>query len=32
MKKAMLNFEGVKVSPDFSITDLDYVDDVALLG
>jgi hypothetical protein len=32
MKKAMLNFEGVEVSPDFSITDLDYADDVALLG
>ena len=28
----MLNFEGVKVSPDFSTTDLDYADDVALLG
>ena len=28
----MLNFEEVKVSPDFSFFDLDYANDVALLG
>jgi len=28
----MLNFKGVKVSSDFSTTDLDYADDFDLLG
>ena len=31
-EKKKLNFEGVKVSLDISTTDLDYADDVALLG
>jgi hypothetical protein len=32
MKKAILSFEEVKVSPDFSTNHIDFADDAALLG
>ena len=32
IKKGMLNIEGIKVSPDFNTTDLEYVEDGTLLG